>query len=70
VRAIDSVRSGDEIELSQRNCYLNSIAARSASPGKAQQNQGDPSLSCPKLGTAISSPRSRQDSSMKTVIWR
>ncbi|WP_232453304.1 hypothetical protein, partial [Burkholderia ubonensis] len=28
VRAIDSVRSGDEIELSQRNFYLNSIAPR------------------------------------------
>ncbi|WP_232450037.1 hypothetical protein, partial [Burkholderia ubonensis] len=28
VRAIDSVRSGDEIELSQRNFYLNSIGAR------------------------------------------
>ncbi|WP_232444557.1 hypothetical protein, partial [Burkholderia ubonensis] len=27
VRAIDSVRSGDEIELSQRNFYLNSIAS-------------------------------------------
>ncbi|WP_232438191.1 hypothetical protein, partial [Burkholderia ubonensis] len=28
VRAIDSVRSGDEIELSQRNFYLNSIGPR------------------------------------------
>ncbi|WP_232446065.1 hypothetical protein, partial [Burkholderia ubonensis] len=28
VRAIDSVRSGDEIELSQRNFYLNSIGSR------------------------------------------
>ncbi|WP_232460056.1 hypothetical protein, partial [Burkholderia ubonensis] len=28
VRAIDSVRSGDEIELSQRNFYLNSIALK------------------------------------------
>ncbi|WP_232428580.1 hypothetical protein, partial [Burkholderia ubonensis] len=27
VRAIDSVRSGDEIELSQRNFYLNSIVS-------------------------------------------
>ncbi|WP_232439527.1 hypothetical protein, partial [Burkholderia ubonensis] len=27
VRAIDSVRSGDEIELSQRNFYLNSIGS-------------------------------------------
>ncbi|WP_232436264.1 hypothetical protein, partial [Burkholderia ubonensis] len=29
VRAIDSVRSGDEIELSQRNFYLNSIVPKS-----------------------------------------
>ncbi|WP_157378422.1 hypothetical protein, partial [Burkholderia ubonensis] len=34
VRAIDSVRSGDEIELSQRNFYLNSIGSRPSIPAR------------------------------------
>ncbi|WP_232446108.1 hypothetical protein, partial [Burkholderia ubonensis] len=61
VRAIDSVRSGDEIELSQRNFYLNSIGTRIAFLARQHGFDSCHTSSLSNVRIILACSRKRQD---------